>query len=246
MRIERFYALLGLFVGGALILTLFSSIFLYENHQHKDSYVLFFNGSLNGLDTSSTITYRGVKIGQVKLIELAEVGLTKEIRLPVYVEFYIERSFIGHHDPIKILIDEGYVARIKKPNLLTGIASIDLVKSKSPHSLTKTDYQGHPIFPTQNRIEQYETLDNTLKIAQKTLEAIRDFILSKNVTETVESTKKMAANIAVLAHNLDQKAPTLMNTLTQALSNISNAANSMQNLTDYLSRNPEALLRGKK
>lgn len=60
---------------------------------------MFFNGSLTGLDVTSPVTYRGVKIGEVNYIELTEDHSQQEIKIPVYVHFYIEKSFIGKKIP---------------------------------------------------------------------------------------------------------------------------------------------------
>lgn len=248
MRIERFYTFLGLFVFGAIFLSSITAFFLYDLnlHKHADRYVMFFKGSLRGLDTTSSVTYKGVKIGQIKLIELTEDEANQQIKIPVYVQFYIERTFVGKQDPIKLLIDRGYVARIRQPNLLTGISSIDLVKPEIPRIIEQEYFEGYPIFPTLHRIEQYSTIDETLKKAQKTLQDISDFIVSEKVRETVDATKDMAMSFERLANTLNQRSPLVFDTVDQSLSNISGAANSMQNLMDYLSRNPESLLRGKK
>lgn len=248
MRIERFYTFLGLFVVGAIIITIFSAVYLYDLnlHKHPDRYVMFFKGSLNGLDATSTVTYKGVKIGQVKLIELTEDEINQKIMMPVYVQFYIERTFIGTKDPIKILLNRGYVAKIRQPNILTGISSIDLVKPQPPRVSSQEYYKGYPIFPTLQRYEQYATIDETLKKAQKTLQDISNFILSAKVRNTVDATKAMASSIEQLSNTLNKRTPFLLDNVDQSLSRISGAANSMQNLTDYLSRNPEALIRGKK
>lgn len=248
MRLERFYAWIGLFVGGAIALSVLTGLFIYDLQTHKNTnYVMFFNGSLNGLSTSSTITYQGVNIGEVKLIELAE-DAQKNLLVPVYVNFYIEQSFLGKFksDPILHLLQQGYVASIKEPNLLTGVASIHLVKSHEPRPYHVEYYHGHPIFPTTKREEGLGTVDITLKVAQKTLEDLGDFIRSAKFLEMIDAMKAMGGSIAQLANQLDQRAPNLIDTLSQSLSHVSNAANSLQNLTDYLSRNPESLLRGRK
>ncbi len=247
MRLERFYTLLGLFVGGAAILSLFTAIFFYDIYvrEQEDSYVMFFNGSLDGLNTNSTITYNGVKIGEVKLIEITENKAGDDIKIPVYVQFFIDRSFSRSQKPIQLLINKGFVANIKKPNFITGVASIELIKEQTPRKFKPIRYRNYLIFPTKNKPEELVSIEDTFKVAQKTLQDISNLINSPRVRETIDATKVLAESVNRLALHLDEETPQLMTTLIKTLLNVSSAANSAQNLSDYLSRNPEALLRGK-
>lgn len=247
MRMERFYTLLGLFVGGAIILSFFTAAFFYDLYirEQEDSYVMFFKGSLEGLSATSTITYNGVKIGEVKLIEITENKSGDDIRIPVYVQFFIDHSFSHTRKPIHLLINKGYVANIKKPNFITGIASIELVKETAPKQYQFTKYNGYWIFPTKNKPETITSMEDTFKTAQKTLEDISALVNSPRVRETIDAIKVLAQSMNQLSTHLDEETPQVMGTFIKTLSNISSAANSAQNLSDYLSRNPEALLRGK-
>lgn len=247
MRVERFYTLLGLFVGGAVILTAFTSIFFYDvyTREKKDSFVMFFKGSLEGLSAASTITYNGVKIGEVKLIEITENKAEDDIRIPVYVQFFIDSSFGNKQNPVQILMNNGYVANIKKPNFITGTSSIELVKAFHPHTTAPERYNGYVVFPTKNKIDDNVTLDDALKTANKTMQDISNFVNSPKLRETIDAAKALTESMNRLAINLNQQTPPLLTTFMKTLLNISGAANSAQNLTDYLSRNPEALLRGK-
>lgn len=248
MRQERLYTLVGFFIGGALILTLLTAIFLYDVYLHKkiETYVMFFKGSLKGLETSSTVTYRGVKIGEVKRIEITENISNNKIDIPVYVQFFVEKKIGLHQNPVQLLINNGYVANITKPNFLSGIADIELIQSTLKQKFIPAKYHGYPIFPTKNKAEEYTTLDETLKAAKKAFEDISEFVNSKEIRETIDSAGAMADSFYKLANNIDQNLPTVVAYLNQSLKQISSAAYSTQNLTDYLSRYPESLLRGKK
>ncbi len=251
MRIERFYTLVGLFIGGAAILMVTTAIFFYNNylHQKEGTYVMFFNGSLRGLDVASIVTYRGVKIGEVNLIELTESEKDQEIKIPVYVQFYIEKSFVGKKNPVKLLIEQGYVAQITQPNFLTGTSSIALIKQQDPSAIKKIPtetYRDYPIFPTRITVQKRMSMNVVLNTAHKTLLDISVFINSSQVRETFDAATKMAANLEMLASNLDQKIPGFIDIFDRSLLQFSAAANSMQNFTDYLVQHPESLLRGKR
>lgn len=247
MRMERFYTLLGMFVGGAVILSFFTALFFYDIYvrEQQDSYVMFFKGSLEGLNATSTITYNGVKIGEVKLIEITENKAGDDIRIPVYVQFFIDHSFSRPQKPIQLLMNKGFVANIKKPNFITGVASIEIIKEDTPREVKPVRYHGYLIFPTKNKPEELVSIEDTFKIAQKTLQDISTLVNSPRIRETIDATKTLADSVNRLAIHLDEETPQIMTTFIKTLLTITSAANSAQNLSDYLSRNPEALLRGK-
>ncbi|WP_420844640.1 MlaD family protein [Legionella cardiaca] len=227
---------------------LIGAAFFYEEYKRAQvqTFVMFFKGSLKGLVATAPVTYRGVKIGEVKRIEITENKARNQVRLPVYIQFFVEKTFGFSQDPIRLLINNGYIANITKPNLITGVAEVELVKSDSPRTFKQSYYRGYPIFPTRNTIEKYTTIDEALKAAQKTLEDISALVRSKEVRDTIEAAKIMAESFDKLANNLNQNVPSVVAYLNQSLKQIANAAYSTQNLTDYLARYPESLLRGKR
>jgi paraquat-inducible protein B len=247
MRSERFYTLIGLFVGGAIILSIFTALFFYDTYlnEKESTYVMFFNGSLNGLNTTSIITYHGVKIGEVKLIEITENKTGTDIRIPVYVQFFIDNTFTKRQKPLQLLINKGFVASIKQANFITGISTIELIKANTPHSVALSRYKGYLVFPTKNKIEKETSMDETFKAAVDTFHDISKLVNSPNIRETIAAIKLVSESVDKLAHNLDEQTSPLITTFIKTLMNVSSAANSTQNLTDYLSRNPEAILRGK-
>ncbi|KTD33638.1 MlaD family protein [Legionella israelensis] len=246
MRQERLYTLIGIFVVGAFGLLIYGSIFFYNEYikEKMETYVLFFKGSLNGLESRSTVTYRGVKIGEVSFIELTENTLKNMVDVVVYVQFFVDKT--GFRDnPIRLLINKGFVADISKPNFLTGVASIELIQTDKPPSSKQHYYRGYPIFPTVPQVEKYTSFDETLKSAKKTLDEIREFLQTKELQKTAESLRKMADSIEILANNLNQNVSPFVAYFSQSLKEVGKAAYSTQNLMDYLSRHPESLLRGK-
>ncbi|KTD21190.1 MlaD family protein [Legionella londiniensis] len=244
---DRMYTLVGILVIGAIALLMLGATYFYRAYyqQKMETYVMFFNGSLEGLEARSIITYRGVKIGEVTKIEITENPVNNTVEVPVYVQFFVERTIGFQHNPVKLLIDQGYVADISKPNLITGVASIQLIESGTPVRTQRKFYREYPIFPTTLIVEKHTSVDETLKEARKALEDIREFIKSREVTETIQSIKDMTRSIDKLASNLNQNVNPLISYLNQSLEQISKAAYATENFMDYLSRYPESLLRGR-
>jgi paraquat-inducible protein B len=208
----------------------------------------------------------------------------------------VEKKFVGKQNPIQVLIDKGYVANIRKPNFLTGIASIDLIRGPASYKAAQTHYNGYPIFPTNNQLEEYTSLDDAIRAAKQAFQDISSFMRGDKVSGALDATSTMAKSVeemvkninhlipptlvifseslkqfsglvdhldrlmpstlsdlshslkevSVLAVNLDQLVPPALNNFSQGMQQVSEAANSTQNLTDYLARHPESLLRGKK
>ena len=247
MRQERLYTLLGLFVFGAISMTLVGVIFIYQQYIHSkaETYVMFFNGSLNGLGSTTPVTYRGVKIGQVTRIEVTSNPKTGNVEIPVYVEFFVEKGVTKEKNPIIKLIQLGLKANITKPNLLTGIADIELTQDTSSRRATLKKYHGYPIYPTITIEEKPITIDKALKAAESMLNDLSALIKSKEVKDSINSIDNMAKSFTKLTQSIDRNVPTVVAYFNQSLKQITRAAYSTENLTDYLSRNPEALLRGK-
>lgn len=256
MKRDNLFLGIGLFVTGAFLLTgVLAFVFLNEYFQRRvETYVMFFKGSLQGLEASSAITYRGVKIGQVRRIELTANEAKTNVSIPVYTEFFVEKSFGQKDSPIEILIEKGLVASITSPNLLTGTASIELIsdtkplpqKAGKPMHFSRY-FHGYRIFPTEqdNDDEPDNAAKDTLLTARKTLRDISKFINSKEFNDTVASIGSMAHSVEVLAKSLDDQAPQSLLYFNQTLQQITKTAFSTRSLTDYLSRHPESLLRGK-
>ena len=248
MQNERYHTFVGIFVAGALLILLTGTIYFYREYQraHRQTFVMFFKGTLNGLVAGAPVTYRGVKIGEIRLIEITENLDKDNVKLPVYVNFFVEKSFNFSQDPINLLIKNGYVANITKPNLLTGIASIELIQAPNFIKNTTGSYRDYPIFPTRNTIEEYTSIDEAITTAQKTLEDISKFFQSKQLKDTIQSTKEMTNSVDKLARDFNQRVPGLAITTEQSLNEIESAASATKNLANYLARNPESLLRGRR
>ncbi|QRN03063.1 MCE family protein [Legionella sp. MW5194] len=248
-RQERIYIGIGVFIFGAIVLAALSLVFMYKEYMHGkvETYTMFFKGSLNGLNVTSPITYRGVKIGEVKRIELTANKSKSNVAIPVYVEFFVEKSFVQKDNPIQILIDNGIVATITAPNILTGTASIELVPSENKQRTTPLirTFHGYSMFPTETSNEDDMTANDTLRAARKTLRDISNLIRSKEFKDTIVAIKDMAASIDKLAIAISERMPGTFVYFNESMREVAKAAYSVRNLSDYLSRHPESLLRGK-
>ncbi|MEJ6003462.1 MlaD family protein [Paucibacter soli] len=129
-------ALLGLFVVTALIV-LFVAVFVIAGGKllgGKQKVVMYFNGSIYGLQVGAPVVFRGVRLGSVSSIGVAYDRAHNEVSIPVVAE--LERDMLGNltgeHQPgtvvasMNALVGRGLRAQLAMQSLLTGQLYIDL------------------------------------------------------------------------------------------------------------------------
>ena len=295
-------SLIGAFVVGAMVLVVVGILTFGSGQFMKEmkKFVLYFDGSIKGLNIGSPVNIRGVTVGEVTDIKVRFEGEDFAVRTPVFIEIdpdsfsELSEQKIGVYlkklrlnKMVDLLIKRGLRAQLQSQSLVTGqlLVALDFYPDK-PINLVggETGYQEMPTIPSTmealtktieklpleelvNRVMDIvkgidrvinspelqgsiSSLNQTLKSAQKLVQNIDEQIvpLSSNAKEVIEAAtatlvqaegtlsnlKKNAAETSILRYEVD-------NTLRE----LSSAASSLHDLTDYLQRHPESLLRGK-
>ncbi len=128
-------ALVGAFVVGALallalgVLTFGAGSWLGTGSR----YVMYFSGSVNGLDLGAPVKFRGVNVGKVAAIELQIDPVDREVHIPVLVDLLpdLEKTFDAQGGEqgaafIQQMIRRGLRAQLKEQSLVTGKLMIEL------------------------------------------------------------------------------------------------------------------------
>lgn len=255
---------IGLFlvIGFAVLVGLVSQSIFHKIHADtKDMVVMYFSESLQGLSEGSPVVFQGVEVGKVTRIVLVTDKNSLKFNVAVYarlkeIDIISEGSLWEKlwkkedFNFLDLMIEEGMRAQLASQSYLTGQLRIDLVmlpdtEVKMFESPKKEDI---PQIPTVlSTKEELVRGFNALQL-HKTLERIN------NVTETLG--KELPVLLPALtksAENLDQtlekvagSSEDTISNLNEALHDVSDAAKSLQNLTDYLERHPESLIQGKK
>jgi paraquat-inducible protein B len=132
--------LVGAFVLGAVLLVLVAILALSSADWFKERslFTVFFPGSVKGLNSGAPVTFRGVKVGEVKEVSAILTGAQQPaIQIEVVVEVVgdvvkvpegMSRPFAGLPPEAfaKALIERGIRARMQSASLLTGQRYIDL------------------------------------------------------------------------------------------------------------------------
>jgi paraquat-inducible protein B len=131
--------LIGAFVLGAIALVVTAIVLLSSSAwlEPKNSFAVFFPGSVKGLDKGAPVTFRGVKVGEVKEVTAFLTGNDPLIQIEVVLE--IRRNVVeaadGRTRPFsslsgaelgRELIKRGIRARMLSASMLTGQRYIDL------------------------------------------------------------------------------------------------------------------------
>ncbi len=255
---------IGLFlvVGFALLLVLIGHTILSKIHADTSNVVvMYFNESLQGLSEGSPVIFQGVEVGKVTRIVLVTNKNNLKFNVAVYARFK-ETEIISEgslweklwnkrdFNFLDLMIKEGMRARLASQSYLTGQLRIDLVM------LPETEIKMFES-PKKENIPQIPTVLSKREELARGLDGLR---LQEMVTRINNVTDVLGKELPVLLPALRESSQNLDKTLSrvagssdetianlnEALRDVSDAAKSVQNLTDYLERHPESLIQGKK
>ncbi len=258
--------LIGSFLVGGLVIVIFSIYFFASQtlFGKKDKYILYFPQSVNGLDVGVAVKFKGVPIGYVSAILLHFEG--EEEYVPVVID--VPRRIIKR---INLETEEDYVREIEKglrgslglQSFLTGKYFVDLdyfPKEEAVFVGANNRYREIPTVQSSYEkmwIAAKEVLDRLssvdfkgvadgIKVAADTFDAKLKELDAKMINEkliaSLDEVKKAATSFDDM---INPSAPD-GGQLSITLEEISKTARSIRGLTDYLERNPNALLTGKK
>ena len=240
-------------------------------YQNTLKYVMYFNGSVRGLTVGAPVQLRGIPIGRVTDINLELDKKTAEIHIPVTVELEPDRikeinndNNISDKDIMTQLINKGLRAQLQTGSLLTGQLLVDLDFHPKSKIVLSDNQSVYPEFPTTaSSLDQFTHSANIImdKVAKLPLE---DLTAEANKTlQSLQGTSKAATGMLTTAQGTLDAADKTMTSAHQVLSimepgstthyeleqllrELTQAASSVKQLTDYLEQNPNSLIRGKK
>jgi paraquat-inducible protein B len=251
-------SLIGAFVVGAIALAV-AGLVVFGSGKFFSNTVkiaMFFEGSVRGLNVGAPVEFRGVKIGRVTDIILRFDAVDMSAVIPVIIEIDRNRIAIVRgkwgQGPtyLKGLVEKGLKAQLVQQSFLTGqlLVNLDAFPDK-PAKLLGLDI-GYPEIPTVpssfaelSRELQNINIEQIALDLRRATESIERFVSSPELKETISSLNQALKSFDKLARNIDTStSPAAAETLDQ----IASLARSLRNLTDYLERHPESLIRGKK
>jgi paraquat-inducible protein B len=217
--------LIGAFVLGAVTLAAIGVIIFGSGRVfvERHAYVLFFPGSVKGLNVGAPVTLEGVTIGTVTDVKVVFDRETLQFYTPVYVEVFPDRvKDIGEYsaqqqeletdEVMKLLVERGLRGQLELQSLLTG----QLQVAVSMHPGSEIHYAGIqkdvpeiPTLPTtiQQLAKAFENLDikGMAEDLRKTLAAVEQLATSPELAEATTSLNQTLKDFGKLARNVDSR-----------------------------------------
>ena len=215
--------LVGAFVLGAVALVLAAIVLLSSGglFQERDRFVVFFPGSVKGLQTGSQVTFRGVRVGEVIEVSAFQTGLADNpIQIEVVCEFYgnVVKTPEGVANPfedfdteesVALLIEQGIRARMMSASLLTGQKYIELdfmpddparvvglsrLYPEIPTTPTAMEKLGARMEDLMNKLAEVP-LDQVVENVQKAIRALREILESPDLRGALDAVHRGANSI---------------------------------------------------
>jgi paraquat-inducible protein B len=264
---------IGAFVVGAVALLVMAVIALGSGELFRQTkeFVLFFDGSVNGLHTAAPVKLKGVEIGSVKNILLQMEKGTPINRIPVIIEIDLKKLVRrGVADAPKMdteavdeLINQGLRGQLQTESLLTGVlyvaldffpgTPVNLVQKPGGHY----KLQEIPTVPSEleqahdaisrivNKLDDID-FKGLINSVSQTLNGVNQLVTSpalKSAVQSLDKTIPKIAEAAVGLHELTTDVDRNMTSLTANLEQTSDAARAALQQTEIMMKQTDAALK---
>jgi paraquat-inducible protein B len=203
MSIKPSKTLIGAFVLGAVALFIVGIMTFSAGRyfSKQPTYIMYFDGTVKGLNSGAPVMFKGVKVGTVSDINLRYNPQTKSVQIAVQAELD-PHSITNSHGSIdtkafmNALIRQGLKAQLQYHNLLTGqlVVALDFYPEKTARRIrTDAPYPEIPTIPSS--IEEFT----------KTIEKLPIEKLAVKLTSAIEGMEKAATSPEIMEsiHNMN-------------------------------------------
>jgi paraquat-inducible protein B len=174
----------------------------------KRRYLLFFEGSVRGLEVDAPVLLRGIRIGQVLDVRLKFDVERFQFLIPVLIQIEPERiGVIGDAEEIEQeevmarLVENGLRGQLKSASLITGALYVDLDFHPDAPRSTLGEEAGYQVLPTVPA--PLDALTSKANDFLDTLQALPLEEIGNDLRDTVKGAKDIA-NSEELARSLSE------------------------------------------
>lgn len=232
--------LVGGFVLVALVLAL-AAVVILGKIKFKDNRlrcVVYFTGSLYGLDAGAPVTFRGVTIGRVAAVQIDFDNEHNNYVIPVYLDIEQKPDLADKRKTkwapeelramLRQMIDQGLRAQLKITSLLTSKLYIELAffpDAQAPQPAKEDALFEIPTQPSgleqiTQRLERLP-LDEILNKTATALTGISNIVNSKETRHMLEALDSTMDRLNSLLARADAEFPALAAELKKGLANLS-------------------------
>ncbi len=211
--------IIGGFVIGAIAL-LVAGILLFGAGRllgERETFVMYFDGSVKGLSIGAPVVFKGVRLGTVKEILLRFDPSDMSVQIPVFVEFE-EKRITRVKGPAKQesytqeLIDRGLKAQLQLQSMVTGQLMINLdFHPDQPIRLLGADPEFTEIPTISTGLQELAKTIQDLPLKElvekvvSTVDTIDRFVQSPDFTDTARNLNQTLKSLRQLAARLDRQ-----------------------------------------
>lgn len=257
---------IGSFVVGAVILSVAGLLFFGPGGLLSETrkYVIYFDSSVKGLNVGSPVRFRGVKIGQVKEINVRVRPSDFEFNIPVVIEIEPSRikaegskqgfidalkTTVQGEDPMISLVAKGLRAQLQLDSLVTGqlYINFDMIPD-APLVLTEntSDYPELPAISSslEELTKTFEDLP-LKELAHKLINSAEGFekiITSPSLHNALGRFDNTTSQLNLLLENLNEQLLPLAASLKYTLQQTQKTMSHLDAKIDPLAQNLEQTL----
>lgn len=225
---------IGIFVVGALGLAVFAVILFGGGKifQRSIQAVIYFDGSVGGLNIGAPVVFRGVKVGSVTDIQLRYDRKSQSIQIPVYIallpdsviKVHSQAGSGGPEEQMRLMIDKGLRAQLQLQSFVTGqlLVNLDFIPDKAARFVSEEGEKKILEIPSVRTALQELTksveripLDEIIDKIRSSLEGIEKIVnspetpriissLAKGLDEGRTLVQEVTAQIKPIARSLDE------------------------------------------
>ncbi len=242
---------IGGFVVGAVVLFIIAVFALGGGKlfAEEKTFVMFFQGSIKGLDIGAPVMFRGVKLGSVSDIQIKMVSDKLDFWIPVYVEIETDRitqlrkgtlmqakTVKEQQSCLDKFIKIGLRAQLQLQSVVTGklFVGLDFVPD-SPIDLKgfEPDVPEIPTIPTtfqeiadtaERIIDEIRQLpfDDILVTATDLFQSIDKLVSSPEARKSIRNLNRSFEEIQKLVRNVDNQVQPLASDIKETLISVDN------------------------
>ena len=231
---------IGAFVIGALALAVLGALVFGSGKffEKTTKHIMYFDGSVKGLNQGAAVTFRGVKVGSVADVVLRIDPKDMSTRIPVIVEIEPGRiEYEGDAETkkpgtgMRKLIDKGLRAQLKLESLVTGKLMIELDYHPDTEIRLVGEDQEYMEVPTvSSELEQVAKKFMDLPLASlfnklmDTVDALNKLVESPQIPEAIGALKVGVEDTKELVEEIKKQAVPLIENLNLAVEEYSRLA----------------------
>jgi paraquat-inducible protein B len=177
--------LIGAFVVVGLALLAAAIVFVAGNDlfKRKERAVMYFRGSIYGLQVGAPVVFRGVRVGSVTSLEVVYDRVNDRFVIPVVAELERESvrgidgprgstSSLGDAPALPALVERGLRAQLQMQSLLTGLLYVDLDLSSPGAPVAATAQNGQVSAVVVGNAVEIPTSDTAVQALKNQLEGV--------------------------------------------------------------------------